>query len=843
MAEVWAARDGEARVALKVLRPEADRRRFEAEIEQLRSLAHPGIAALLDRGETAGRAWFAMTLVDGPDLLTLGEKLRARPVAERHARARLIADELATTLAYVHAQGIVHRDVKPSNVLVGARAVLVDFGVAGPPGQADALVGTPAWAAPEQLAGGKVDARADQYALGLVMYFLLAGRRPFADARARAAGARPRPPSEVDPTVPADLEAVVQRLLEPRPARRFRSMDEVRASLSAVLPSEAPILAGRQGAADQVAAALDRVAAGEGVVLSLRGQVGAGQDWLGTLARASASRRAISCVVADDEAALVRHRTRIDDGEALLLVTSLPFDGAEVIELLPLGVGDIRRSVFAAAPRTPSLAMVAERVHAWTGGHARLVEALLRENAAEGVLRVDPPPALDVSPWVDLLDLDTASAAQALAALQDAATAEQVGEVSRVAAAEVLPELERLGVSVRAGDRWRLAAECFRAPLLATAPDPDSLVARAREVSRPKWAEDPVLGRARVAIEANRHADAIAALLEAVDADQPPEDVSEERRLLLASLHWFMGDGPGASRAWREVRDTSRDPRHRARAGVGLGVVALQAGQLDEALDALSAALVDAELVGDLRTAALAGLDLAEARALRGQMADALRSARRALDHARALRDRALEAKAGRALGQVWLDLGAPAEAERVLADAAALARAAGIEEERVAIVVLRARAALDTRPGEATAAAVALDRLLPVVPPSPDPEGFGALLLAVRARALAFAGDAPRAREALVGAWARAASAPLEMRARTLAEACRAAIAVGDTASAVGIVAELSGLAAEHRLDLLAWEASAMRALLEGHPRPEATELAVGLPDREAAWLLGRAP
>ncbi|MBM4393914.1 MAG: serine/threonine protein kinase, partial [Deltaproteobacteria bacterium] len=607
MAEVWASHDGVARAAIKVLHAGADRGRFEAEMEQLGRLSHPGIPALLDRGEIDGRPWFAMTLFDGPDLSTLAEKLRARPVAERHARARLIADELASTLAYIHQQGIVHRDVKPANVLVGARAMLVDFGVAGPPGQADALVGTPAWAAPEQLCGGRVDARADQYALGLLLYFLLAGRRPFADARARASGTRPRPPSEVDPTVPVDLEAVIQRLLEPRPASRFRSMEEVRAALFAVLPSEAPILAGRQAAADHVAAALDRVSSGEGVVLALRGQVGAGQDWVGTLARASAARRAITCVLADDELSLSRQLARIDDGEALLVVTSLPVEGAEVVELLPLGVGDIRRSVFAAAPRTPSLATVAERVHAWTGGHARLVEACLREGSAEGVLGMEPPPSLDVSPWVDLLDLDTASAAQALAALSEAATAEQVAEVSRVAASEGLSELERLGVAVRAGDRWRLAAECFRGPLLATAPDPETVVERARAVSRPSWAEDPVLARARVAIEGNRHAEAIAALIEAVDADQAPEEVRDERRLLLATLHWFLGDGPGASRAWRAVRDGSRDPRHRARAGVGLGVVALQAGQVDEALDALSAALVDAELAGDLRTASLAG--------------------------------------------------------------------------------------------------------------------------------------------------------------------------------------------------------------------------------------------
>ncbi|MBM4390683.1 MAG: hypothetical protein FJ090_06140, partial [Deltaproteobacteria bacterium] len=203
----------------------------------------------------------------------------------------------------------------------------------------------------------------------------------------------------------------------------------------------------------------------------------------------------------------------------------------------------------------------------------------------------------------------------------------------------------------------------------------------------------------------------------------------------------------------------------------------------------------------------------------------------------------ALEAKAGRALGQVWLDLGAPAEAERVLADAAALARASGIEEEGVAVVVLRARASVDGRPGDATAAAVALDRLLPLVAPCPDPEGFGALLLAVRARALAFAGDRPGAREALAEARARSASAPLEMRARTLAEACRAAIAAGEGELAAGIAAQLEVLASAHGLELPLWEARAMRAVIEGRPRPEATALAVGLPEREAGWLIGRAP
>ncbi|MBM4366693.1 MAG: hypothetical protein FJ102_10800, partial [Deltaproteobacteria bacterium] len=107
----------------------------------------------------------------------------------------------------------------------------------------------------------------------------------------------------------------------------------------------------------------------------------------------------------------------------------------------------------------------------------------------------------------------------------------------------------------------------------------------------------------------------------------------------------------------------------------------------------------------------------------------------------------------------------------------------------------------------------------------------------------LAFAGDGPRAREALAEARVRAASAPLEMRARTLAEACRAAIAADEGAIATEIAAQLEALASTHHLDLLLWEACAMQAVIQGSSRPEVTALAVGLPEREANWLMGRAP
>lgn len=188
--EVWKAyhqRRGYP-AAVKVLhndlacQPEAVAR-FEIEVDAMSATEHPAVARLYDTGYVADRPFFAMEFIDGRPLSASG---RQSP-----AEARRIVGEIGGALAAAHDHGVIHRDVKPDNILLsrdGARVVLLDFGVAKlvDAGAAltarNAAIGTGAYSAPEQLRGEPVDPRTDVYALGLVLFELLTGAHPFADA-------------------------------------------------------------------------------------------------------------------------------------------------------------------------------------------------------------------------------------------------------------------------------------------------------------------------------------------------------------------------------------------------------------------------------------------------------------------------------------------------------------------------------------------------------------------------------------------------------------------------------------------------------------------------------------
>jgi YVTN family beta-propeller protein len=224
-------------VALKLVTPELAlderfRERFARETELTMSLEHPHVVPIHDAGDVAGRLYLAMRLVAGTDLRKL---LRAQGALEQ-SRALAICRQVANALDAAHAKGLVHRDVKPSNILLdeGEHVYLADFGLTrrleekGAQGREGRSVGTPAYLAPEQIEGGTIDSRADVYSLGCVLYECLTGTAPFVDGSRLAvawAHLEEEPPraSEVDSELPAAIDDVLRRAMAKSPDERYRT--------------------------------------------------------------------------------------------------------------------------------------------------------------------------------------------------------------------------------------------------------------------------------------------------------------------------------------------------------------------------------------------------------------------------------------------------------------------------------------------------------------------------------------------------------------------------------------------------------------------------------------------
>src|SRR5436190_1235677 len=236
MATVYLARDlkHDRFVALKVLHADLAAalggERFLREIRLAARLQHPHVLSVHDSGDAAGQLWFTMPYVEG-------ESLRARLERERQlsvADALRIAREAAEALDYAHRHGVIHRDVKPENILLTeGHSLLADFGIARALQGSDRLtetgmaVGTPAYMSPEQASGEHaLDARTDVYALGCVLYEMLAGHPPFLGSTAREIVARhsldPVPPLRASrPDLPAAVERAAFKALAKTPADRF----------------------------------------------------------------------------------------------------------------------------------------------------------------------------------------------------------------------------------------------------------------------------------------------------------------------------------------------------------------------------------------------------------------------------------------------------------------------------------------------------------------------------------------------------------------------------------------------------------------------------------------------
>ena len=259
MGEVYAVEDTlvAERVALKLLLPELARdshalARFRREMQLARRVTHPNVCRVHDLSmhedkaqlgplEIRNASWFlTMEFLDGE---TLGDRV-ARVGALPLAEAEPIVRQVVAGLQALHAQDIVHRDVKPSNVMLAARgAVVTDFGLARAATGAQitsgvALLGSPHYMAPEQVTGATIGTAADIYALGVLLYEVVTGRRPFVgQTPIETAGLRlyqqPTPPRQHRPSLPAAWEAAILRCLQRAPADRFAHVEDLLTALGA----------------------------------------------------------------------------------------------------------------------------------------------------------------------------------------------------------------------------------------------------------------------------------------------------------------------------------------------------------------------------------------------------------------------------------------------------------------------------------------------------------------------------------------------------------------------------------------------------------------------------------
>lgn len=247
------------RVVIKVLPPElaagVNVERFRREIQLAAQLQHPHIVPLLSAGDDRGLLWFSMPYIEGESLrgtLTRQERLSARDVVR-------ILHDVVDALAYAHARGVVHRDIKPDNILTsGMHALVTDFGVAKalsaaspvPGGTTTGMaIGTPAYMAPEQLAADPAaDHRVDLYAVGLLAYELLTGKGPFAGTSPQATLAAqltqmPEPPHRTFSDIPESLSTLIMHCLEKDAGKRPATATALLAELEALPPMSGAMLA------------------------------------------------------------------------------------------------------------------------------------------------------------------------------------------------------------------------------------------------------------------------------------------------------------------------------------------------------------------------------------------------------------------------------------------------------------------------------------------------------------------------------------------------------------------------------------------------------------------------
>ncbi len=248
MANVYLAEDAELGrpVAIKILNDRYANddlfvERFHREAKSAAGLSHPNIVSIYDRGEAEGTYYIAMEVVDGKSLKeTIRASGRLRP-----AQAIAYTRQILSALRFAHRNGIIHRDIKPHNILIGAeeRLKVTDFGIARAGAsqmtETGSIMGTAQYLSPEQARGAQVTAAADLYSVGIVLYEMLTGEVPFTgdtpvEIAMKHLNEPPRPPSSKAPGIPADLDRVVVRALAKSPQDRYQSAEELDSDLARI---------------------------------------------------------------------------------------------------------------------------------------------------------------------------------------------------------------------------------------------------------------------------------------------------------------------------------------------------------------------------------------------------------------------------------------------------------------------------------------------------------------------------------------------------------------------------------------------------------------------------------
>jgi tetratricopeptide (TPR) repeat protein len=439
MATVLLARDPTGlAVALKVLKASriaSGQTRFRREFRALSRVNHPNVIRVESFGDIYGHPYIAMEYVDGTDLHQTIRSFKNLSDEERWKRCEQILVDLVRALAQVHRKGLVHRDLKPSNVLIDrqGRSKLTDFGIvkdldpSADPNVSNTLVGTWAYASPEQIAGDPIDHRSDLYSLGVILFAMLTGRRPFV-AKDMAGylelhRSRPAPrPREVNSGVPEHLDEICIRLLQKAPRNRFQSAQEVLARLErAGSVTEAPVAVAWEppfvGRTVEIDVLKDRIAGltrGEGAAVWILGPLGSGRTRLLDVAvgQAAAMGFPVHQLRSREAGGAVGALTHLVEEVARDLD---PRATAELQNLLLLFVedegrkrGDLRYRLYDAIRKAIELALVqgprviaADDLHLAESTVIDLFAFLLRTVAARGApllvigtVRTDPPAPL-----------------------------------------------------------------------------------------------------------------------------------------------------------------------------------------------------------------------------------------------------------------------------------------------------------------------------------------------------------------------------------------------------------------------------------------------------------------